>query len=104
MPESTSTSFAFERDMLDPIIVRAALLDLVVTLGGRIRIAFQRARIRRITLIAEDLGSADDGPGTQLSLDHAREKRLRLEPVIDEPNARYGHRVAGPAGAYRKAG
>lgn len=141
MPESTSASFEFERDMLDPVIVRAALLDLVVTLGSQIRsrdqiargltidvrlagggtaqrtrrlpqpsahtdalrpgalrildsMAFQRARIRRITLIAEDLAPADDGPGTKLSLDHAREMRLRLEPVIDKLNARYGHRVA----------
>ncbi|MFD7965481.1 hypothetical protein ACFV5J_32275 [Streptomyces zaomyceticus] len=65
--------------------------------------AFQRARIRRLTLTAEDLRPADEGPGTQLSLDQTREMRLCLEPVIDKLNARYGHRVAGPAGAYRKA-
>ncbi|MEU7696694.1 hypothetical protein [Streptomyces sp. NPDC039028] len=150
MPESTSESFAFDRDVYDPALVRAALLDLAVTLGDRIRgrgqvaggltltvrlagggttertrrlpqasahtedlrtgtlrlldaMAFQRARIRRLTLTAEDLRPADDGPGTQLSLDHAREARLRLEPVIDKLNARYGHRVAGPAAAYRRA-
>ncbi|MET9438996.1 hypothetical protein [Streptomyces sp. NPDC006551] len=150
MPESTSASFGFARDMYDPVIVRAALLDLVVTLAGRIRgrgqiarsltlvvqmadgataqrtkrlpqpsahtedlragtlrlldaLAFQRARIRRLTLIAEDLRPADEGPGTQLSLDQARENRLRLEPVMDQLNARYGYRVAGPAAAYRRA-
>ncbi|WP_329625846.1 hypothetical protein OG357_38070 (plasmid) [Streptomyces sp. NBC_01255] len=150
MPESTSTSFSFDRDMYDPVIVRAALLDLTVTLAGRIRgrgqiargltlavrmaggataqrtrrlpqpsahtedlrttvlrlldaMAFQRARIRRLTLIAEDLRPADEGPGTQLSLDHAREMRLRLEPVIDRINQRYGRRLTGPAGAYRQA-
>lgn len=150
MPESTAESFAFDRDVYDPVLVRAALLDLAVTLGGRIRgrgqiasgltlavrlagggttertkrlpqpsahtedlragtlrlldaMAFQRARIRRLTLAAEDLRSADEGPGTQLSLDDAREARLRLEPVIDKLNARYGHRVAGPAAAYRRA-
>ncbi|MFF8513388.1 hypothetical protein ACF064_35610 [Streptomyces sp. NPDC015492] len=150
VPESTTESFAFDRDVYDPVLVRAALLDLAVTLGERIRgrgqiaggltlavrlagggttertrrlpqvsahtedlrtgtlrlldaMAFQRARIRRLTLTAEDLCPADDGPGTQLSLDDAREARLRLEPVIDKLNARYGHRVAGPAAAYRKA-
>ncbi|MFB6528697.1 hypothetical protein [Streptomyces sp. NPDC056399] len=150
MPESASESFGFDRDVYDPVLVRAALLDLAVTLGDRIRsrgqiargltlavrlaggvttertkrlpqpfahtedlrtgtlrlldsMAFQRARIRRLTLTAEDLRPAEQGPGTQLSLDHARETRLRLEPVIDKLNARYGHRVAGPAAAYRKA-
>ncbi|MFF9908956.1 hypothetical protein ACF1G2_00005, partial [Streptomyces sp. NPDC013457] len=44
MPESTSASFGFERDMLDPVIVRAALLDLAVTLGDRIRGRDQIAR------------------------------------------------------------
>ncbi|MFF8279985.1 hypothetical protein ACF05T_28450 [Streptomyces lateritius] len=150
MPESTSASFAFDRDMYDPVLVRAALLDLAVTLADRIRsreqvargltltvrlaggataqrtkrlpalsahtddlrtgtlrlldaMAFQRARIRRLTLIAEDLRPADEGPGTQLSLDQARENRLRLEPVVDRINAKYGRRLAGPAGAYRRA-
>ncbi|MGW7433327.1 DNA polymerase Y family protein [Streptomyces sp. NPDC054861] len=150
MPESTSASFGFDRDMYDPVLVRAALLDLAVELGDRIRgrgqiargltltvrladggtaqrtrrlpapsahtedlrtgtlrlldaMAFQRARIRRLTLTAEDLRPADDGPGTQLSLDQARENRLRLEPVIDRINAKYGRRLAGPAAAYRHA-
>ncbi|MFJ2060283.1 hypothetical protein ACIOMM_30695 [Streptomyces sp. NPDC087908] len=148
MPESTSGSFSFDRDMYNPVLVRAALLALAVTLGDRIRgrgliasglavrlagggttertkrlpqipahtedlrsgtvrlldaMAFQRARLRRLTLTAEDLRPADEGPGTQLSLDDAREARLRLEPVMDKLNARYGHRVAGPAAAYRRA-
>ncbi|MFF2306114.1 hypothetical protein ACFVVP_26900 [Streptomyces sp. NPDC058128] len=150
MPESTSESFGFDRDVHDPVLVRAALLDLAVILGDRIRsrgqtargltlavrladgattertrrlpqpsahtadlrtgtlrlldaMAFQRARIRRLTLTAEDLRPADEGPGTQLSLDRAREARLRLELVIGKLNARFGHRVAGPAAAYRKA-
>ncbi|MEH0407380.1 hypothetical protein ACFY7V_33955 [[Kitasatospora] papulosa] len=37
MPESTTESFAFGRDVCDPVLVRAAFLDLVVTLGDRIR-------------------------------------------------------------------
>ncbi|MEU8526466.1 hypothetical protein AB0C77_12840 [Streptomyces sp. NPDC048629] len=151
MPDSTTAATAFPTDTLDPAVVRAALLDLVVTLGGRIRrrdqvaraltltvrladgstvtrtraldrpshhtedlrttamrildaYGFQRARLRRLTLTAEDLRPADTGPGTQLSLDAGREDRLRLEPVLDRINARWGRRLAGPAGAYRKAG
>ncbi|MFE1384228.1 hypothetical protein ACFW6S_35320 [Streptomyces sp. NPDC058740] len=150
LPESTSASHAYAVDTYDPVRVRAALLDLVVTLASRIRgreqvarrvtlairlaggstvertkalaqasahtedlrsttfrlldsMAFQRARIRGITLIAEDLRPADEGPGTQTSLDPERENRLRLEPVLDRINTRYGRRLAGPAGAYLKA-
>ncbi|MER5312623.1 hypothetical protein ABT034_33140 [Streptomyces sp. NPDC002773] len=150
MPQSTSAFHAYSRDVYDPVLVRAGLLDLVVTLAERIRrreqiarkvtlsvrladgstvdrtralpqpsahtedlrsatfrtldsMAFQRARIRRITLTAEDLRPADEGPGTQISLDSARENRLCLEPVLDRINQRYGRRLAGPAGAYRQA-
>ncbi|MFI8769406.1 hypothetical protein ACIGN6_31505 [Streptomyces sp. NPDC053792] len=150
MPESTSAFHAFDRDVYDPALVRAALLDLTVTLGQRIRgrdqiarkmtltvrfadgsaidrtralaqpsahtddlrvavfrildsLGFQRARIRRLVLTAEDLRRSEEGPGTQISLDPARENRLSLEPVLDRINARYGRRLAGPAGAYRHA-
>ncbi|MFJ8664036.1 hypothetical protein [Streptomyces sp. NPDC093795] len=65
--------------------------------------AFQRARIRRITLAPEDLRPADEGPGTQISLDPERENRLSLESVLDRINQRYGRRLAGPASAYRQA-
>ncbi|MCX5231421.1 hypothetical protein [Streptomyces sp. NBC_00233] len=150
MPESTSAFHAFDRDAYDPVLVRAALLDLITTLGQRIRgrdqtarkltlavrfadgstvertralpqhsahtddlrvtvfripdsLAFQRARIRRLLVTVEDLRPAGEGPGTQISLDPAREDRLSLEPVLDRINTRYGRRLAGPAGAYRKA-
>ncbi|MFD3729761.1 hypothetical protein [Streptomyces sp. NPDC058671] len=39
-------------------------------------LALQRTRIRHITLTAEDLHPADEGLGTQISLDPAREHRL----------------------------
>ncbi|MFI0990437.1 DinB/UmuC family translesion DNA polymerase [Streptomyces exfoliatus] len=65
--------------------------------------AFQRARIRRITLTAEDLRPAGEGPWTQISLDPARENRLTLEPVLDRLNSRWGHTVVRSAGAYRRA-
>ncbi|WP_328484925.1 DinB/UmuC family translesion DNA polymerase [Streptomyces zaomyceticus] len=147
MPESTS---AFDRDVYDPILVRAALLDLVTTVGQRIRsrdqiarkltlavrfadgstiertrtlpqpsahtddlrvtifrnldsIALQRARIRRLLVTVEELRPASEGHGTQTSLDPARENRLSLEPVLDRINTRYGRRLVGPAGAYRRA-
>ncbi|MFG3348635.1 hypothetical protein ACGF1Z_26690 [Streptomyces sp. NPDC048018] len=151
LPQAATVSHAFERDMLDPVLLRAALLDLVVTLAERLRareqiargltltvrladgarvektrrlaapsahtddlrtvlwqiwdaMAYQRARIRRLVLTAEDLASSESGPGTQLSLDPAREARRRVEPVLDAINARYGRALVRPAGAYRKAG
>ncbi|MFF2306031.1 hypothetical protein ACFVVP_26435 [Streptomyces sp. NPDC058128] len=149
-PESTSARHDFQRDMLDPVLIRAALLDLVAELAERLRahgqiargltlsvrladgarvertrklptpsghtedlrtavwrswdaLAFQRARVRRVTVTAEELTASEDGPGTQLSLDPEREARLRIEPVLDKLNARWGHTVVRPAGAYRHA-
>ncbi|GAA3388795.1 hypothetical protein [Streptomyces roseoviridis] len=151
LPAAATVSHAFERDVLDPVLLRAALLDLVATLAERLRareqiargltltvrladgadvertrrlpapsahtddlrtalwriwdaMAYQRARIRRLVLTAEDLAPAEEGPGTQLSLDPAREARHRVEPVLDAINARYGRPLVRPAGAYRKAG
>ncbi|MET9373967.1 hypothetical protein ABZX98_07430 [Streptomyces sp. NPDC002992] len=151
LPAAASVSHVFERDMLDPVLLRAALLDLVATLAERLRareqfargltlavrladggrvektrrlpaasahtddlrtvlwqiwdaMAYQRARIRRLVLTAEDLAPAVEGPGTQLSLDPAREARHQVEPVLDRINAKYGQTLVRPAGAYRKAG
>ncbi|MFE1383520.1 hypothetical protein ACFW6S_31695 [Streptomyces sp. NPDC058740] len=150
MPESTSVSHTFDVDMIDPTVLRAALLDLVATLAERIRgrdqiaraltlsvqladgarvertrtlpapsahtddlrtalwriwdaMAFQRARVRGLRLVAEDLRPADTGPGTQLSLDPEREARHRVEPVLDHINAKWGRTLVRPAGAYRTA-
>ena len=58
----------------------------------------QRARMRRITIVAEDVVDAGQAP-TQLTLDRGREARLRAEPVVDELNARYGPDTVGPAAA-----
>ncbi|GHG41903.1 DinB/UmuC family translesion DNA polymerase [Streptomyces zaomyceticus] len=44
MPESTSAFHAFDHDVYDPVLVRAALLDLVTALGQRIRGRDQIAR------------------------------------------------------------
>ncbi|MFJ5712482.1 hypothetical protein [Streptomyces sp. NPDC093105] len=150
MPESTSAHTAFPWDETDAASVRAAVLDLVVTIGERIRrrdqvarkvtltiglaggasvsrtrtlpaasghtedlrsaayrildsMALQRARVRRIVLTAEDLTDVGEGPGTQMSLDPEREARIRIEPVLDQLNARWGHPVVRPAGAWRHA-
>lgn len=149
-PESTSIRHDFNRDMLDRVLIRAALLDLVAELAKELRgrgqiaraltlsvrladgshvertrklptpsahtedlrttawktwdaLAFQRARVRRLTVTAEELTAAEDGPGTQLSLDPEREARLRIEPVLDKLNSRWGHTVVRAAGAYRHA-
>ncbi|MFJ5712768.1 hypothetical protein [Streptomyces sp. NPDC093105] len=55
------------------------------------RMALQRARVRRLVLTAEDLTHADAGSGTQMSLDPEHEARLRIEPVLDRLNTRWGH-------------
>ncbi|MFD8014301.1 hypothetical protein [Streptomyces sp. NPDC058955] len=150
MPESTSAHTAFPWDETDAASVRAAVLDLVVTVGERIRrrdqvarkvtltigladgasvsrtrtlpaasghtedlrsaayrildgMALQRARVRRVVLTAEDLTDVGEGPGTQMSLDPEREARIRIELVLDRLNARWGHPVVRPAGAWRHA-
>ncbi|MEV8625994.1 hypothetical protein [Streptomyces sp. NPDC051079] len=150
LPEAASLCHAFNRDMLDPVLLRAALLDLVAALAERIRgrdqvaraltlsvrladgsriertrrllapsahtddlrtvlwqiwdaLAFQRARVRGFTLTADDLAPAAAGPGTQLSMDPAREARHQVEPVLDRINAKFGHTLVRPAGAYRVA-
>ncbi|MGW0704474.1 DNA polymerase Y family protein [Streptomyces sp. NPDC002643] len=58
--------------------------------------ALQRARIRRLTLTAENIVDATLAH-TQLSLDRGREARLRAEPVIDALNERCGPGAVGPA-------
>ncbi|WP_225847322.1 hypothetical protein [Streptomyces sp. HPF1205] len=64
----------------------------------------QRARIRGTTLTADRLAPAGTAGG-QISLDRARENRLRAEPVIDRLNARFGPGAVRPASlAWRKAG
>ncbi|MEU9700633.1 hypothetical protein, partial [Streptomyces sp. NPDC047981] len=65
--------------------------------------ALHRARIRHLTLTADDHTPAEQRPGTQLSGGHPREKRLRLQPVTGRLNQQYGHRAAGPAGTYTTA-
>ncbi|MFJ6354831.1 hypothetical protein ACIQKB_35910 [Streptomyces sp. NPDC092046] len=150
LPEAASLSHSFDRDMLDPVLLRAALLDLVVELAERIRgreqtaraltlsvrlaggsrtertrrlparsahtddlrttlwqiwdgFAFERARIRGLTLTADDLTPAATGPGTQLSMDPAREARHQVESVLDQINQKFGRTLVRPAGAYRTA-
>ncbi|MEV5843686.1 hypothetical protein AB0M32_17165 [Streptomyces sp. NPDC051985] len=58
----------------------------------------QRARMRRITLVAE---AVDGGQAyTQLTLDRRREARLRVEPVVDALNRRFGPGKVGPAASF----
>ncbi|WP_326762805.1 hypothetical protein OHB35_53030 [Streptomyces phaeochromogenes] len=57
----------------------------------------QRARLRRIGLVADAVDAAQ--AHTQLTLDRAREARLRVEPVVDALNARFGPGTVAPAAA-----
>lgn len=56
----------------------------------------ERARIRGITLTGDKLAAAGSAGG-QISLDRARENRLRAEPVIDDLNSRFGPGAVRPA-------
>ncbi|SNT34670.1 DNA polymerase Y family protein [Actinacidiphila glaucinigra] len=63
--------------------LRAAAAELFQRLG------LQRARIRGIAVRAEQLSSAE-AASVQLSLDPQREASHRLDPVVDQVNARFG--------------
>ncbi|MFJ8134347.1 DinB/UmuC family translesion DNA polymerase [Streptomyces hydrogenans] len=56
MPESTSAHTAFRRNETDAASVRSAVLDLVATIGERIRRRGQVAR--KVTLTVELAGGA----------------------------------------------
>ncbi|MGW1886343.1 DinB/UmuC family translesion DNA polymerase [Streptomyces sp. NPDC001970] len=58
----------------------------------------QRARIRRVALTAEVVDAVH--ASTQLTLDQGREAQLRMEPVVDALNARFGPGTVGPAAAF----
>ncbi|MET7455920.1 hypothetical protein ABZT03_29350 [Streptomyces sp. NPDC005574] len=56
----------------------------------------QRARLVSITLRGGHL-VAGEQVTEQISLDQARENRLRVETVVDRVRGKYGHRAIGPA-------
>ncbi|MFC4607307.1 hypothetical protein ACFO9E_05670 [Streptomyces maoxianensis] len=58
----------------------------------------QRARIRRVALTAQVVDAVH--AHTQLTLDQGREARLRVEPVMDALNARFGPGTVGLAAAF----
>ncbi|MFF1261150.1 MULTISPECIES: hypothetical protein [unclassified Streptomyces] len=59
----------------------------------------QRARIRRLTLVAEQIVDAEQAY-TQLAFDPSRTSWLQVEPVIDQLNARFGSGTVAPAAAF----
>ncbi|GAA3942488.1 hypothetical protein GCM10022244_57930 [Streptomyces gulbargensis] len=66
LPETSSVTHRFDRDMLDPVLLRTALLDLVVTPAERLR----------------------PGPGRAVPVGAARRRRQRGEdpaPATVEP-------------------
>ncbi|MFI8363758.1 hypothetical protein ACIGD1_26785 [Streptomyces sp. NPDC085612] len=132
---------SFERDELDPVRHRRALLSLTEELGAKLRtqgggqvcrglaltvrcadrttltrtrtlaeptahsaaltavayalyegLGLQRARVRALSLRAEELLPAERA-ARQLSLDPEDEKARRLEAVTDRVRARFGHRA-----------
>lgn len=150
LPDTTSERRTFDTDILDPSLIRTALLDIAVALGDRLRtrhqaaagltlelafndgstlartrrlpeptahtedlrtslyrmfdaLSLQRARVRGLTVAADRLTPSTTA-GRQLTLDHARENRLRTEPVIDALNTRFGPGTVRPASLWRKAG
>ncbi|NEA56450.1 hypothetical protein G3I60_20445 [Streptomyces sp. SID13666] len=70
--------------------IRAAAYELYAALG------LQRARVRSLTLRAEQLRPAHTA-AHQMSLDQVRENRLAIEPAIDKANARFGPGAVRPA-------
>jgi DNA polymerase-4 len=57
-------------------------------------LGLQRARVRGLTLRTEQLTA---GAPQQITLDHGRENRLLLEPVVDRLNKRFGQHAVVPA-------
>ena len=55
-------------------------------------LGLQRARVRGLTLRTETVGAPQ-----QIALDHGRENRLLLEPVVDRLNLRFGEHAVVPA-------
>ncbi|MFD4510827.1 hypothetical protein [Streptomyces sp. NPDC058457] len=123
---SARTDFAV--DVLDGFEVRSAAPRLAADLGARLRSYEQAARSVTVmvrmadrtdpskarTLVAPSARTDDtddlrhiaygvlDGFGlqrSQLTLDGTREARLRVEPVIERLNTRYGPGTTGPAAA-----
>jgi DNA polymerase-4 len=65
-------------------------------------LALQRARVRAVSLRAEDLIPTELAPH-QLTFDEADEKSRRIEAVTDRARARFGGGAARPAGTLRAA-
>ncbi|MGW1752358.1 DinB/UmuC family translesion DNA polymerase [Streptomyces sp. NPDC002092] len=65
--------------------------------------ALQRARIRRLSLTAERIVDAEQSY-TQLAFDPTRASWLRVEPVVDQLNARFGAGTVAPASSFSGAG
>lgn len=126
MPDSTTAHTAFPADTLDPVVVRAALLDLVETLGRRLRGRGQIARALTLTVrlangstvtrtraLDRPSGHTEDLRTTALQLlerygfQRARLRRLRLtcedlRPAEDGPGTQLS--LAAPVrNAHRSA-
>ncbi|MFG2662245.1 hypothetical protein ACGFXD_45015, partial [Streptomyces sp. NPDC048425] len=65
--------------------------------------ALQRARIGRLTLVAERIVDAAQAY-TQLAFASTPASWLRVEPVIDQLNARFGAGTGAPATSFHASG
>ncbi|MBL1068855.1 hypothetical protein [Streptomyces sp. 7-21] len=83
------------RALPEPTAHTPALVRLAYALHDAL--ALQRARVRALSLRAEDLTDAGSVP-RQLSLDPAEDRRRRAEAAADRARRRFGRGAAGPAG------
>lgn len=65
-------------------------------------LALERARVRAISLRAEQLAPAEDAT-RQLTFDTRDDEVRDLEAALDRARTRYGPGIAGAAAAYRRA-
>ncbi|WP_405736451.1 hypothetical protein [Streptomyces sp. NBC_01537] len=81
------------RALREPTAHTADLRQVAVAVFDSL--ALQRARVRGLTLRADQLVSG--GAPQQITLDRRRENRLLLEPVVDRLNERFGKHAVVPA-------
>ncbi|MGK5632001.1 DNA polymerase Y family protein [Streptomyces sp. URMC 123] len=87
------------RALAEPTAHTPALTEAAYALHAAL--GLQRARVRALSLRAEDLTGADHA-AHQLSLDPEDEKARRVEAAVDRARARFGHHAAHSAALLRR--
>jgi DNA polymerase-4 len=88
------------RALPEPTAHTPTLADAAYALHGSL--GLQRARVRAVSLGAEDLIPAELA-SHQMTFDEADEKSRRAEAAADRARARFGSSAARPAGTFRGA-